>query len=122
MCIVYTFKRAGMPIIRNFLHQTEGLLGFPLVNSVESQNQSAKTWKSISKWELSQVVKKHLESVKSKIILDIDDIVGGFNCKVRITTNKRAMLNKPRIILEIIRINENSHKEILFVKEILMEC
>ena len=27
MCIEFSFKRAGIPIVRNFLHQAEGVVG-----------------------------------------------------------------------------------------------
>ena len=28
MCIEFSFKRAGIPIVRNFLHQAEGVVGY----------------------------------------------------------------------------------------------
>lgn len=27
MCIEFAFKRAGIPLMRNFLHQAEGIMG-----------------------------------------------------------------------------------------------
>ena len=82
MCIEFSFKRAGIPIVRNFLHCAEGVMGFIWLILEYFQKKHNQEWKYITEWKHSKMEKLQMSNVIYIYIKDVENILDGFKCKV----------------------------------------